>query len=292
MNGLLLVDKPAGPTSHDIVAQLRKQLGEKKSGHAGTLDPQATGLLVLAFGEATKWLPYLPSDKRYRATARFGLATDSEDIWGTETAKADASQLSAAQLQGAVEALRHETSQVPPMLSALKRDGTPLYELQRQGIVIEREARPLEVFEIKVLEVRPGEQAEVDFEVHCGSGTYVRTLCSVAGAKLAMPACMSALKRLSVGPFELDAAVAPEGAVAGRLLGAGRALAHLKELKVGPELEAALSHGNDIGLAGDDWVAGEDWRLSDSEGRLLALAVPQKVGAEWRMKPGRVFNKL
>jgi tRNA pseudouridine55 synthase len=285
MTGLLLVDKPAGLTSHDVVDQARAALNEKKSGHAGTLDPQATGLLVLAFGDATRWLPYLKGDKRYRCTLKFGLETDTEDIWGRETRRSDASGLKPEAIRGALESLRAETSQVPPMVSALRHEGRRLYEYAREGVLIERKARPLEIFELTVLGVR-GDEA--DFEVHCGSGTYVRSLCALAGARLGVGACMAALRRLKVGPFD----VADAGPMqASGLLGPEKALAHLKEYRVAEADEKFLGQGRDLPLEGDGFDEAEAWRLSASDGRLLALGTPKPGASGWRMHPERVFTR-
>jgi tRNA pseudouridine55 synthase len=286
VNGILLVDKPAGLTSHDVVAQARKILGEKKSGHSGTLDPQATGLLVLAFGDATRWLPYLPKDKRYRATLRFGIETDTEDIWGKEVRRSEAFDLSPDEIREALNALKLETHQVPPMVSALKHQGKALYEYAREGVEIERAARPLEIFDLKVLAVRA---EEADFELHCGSGTYVRSLCSKAGALLKVGACMSSLRRLACGAFQVDDAQSLDQLDPSRLMGPETALAHLKELTVASSDEKALGQGRDLDLAPGAYDAKESWRLSATDGRLLALGSPQRVGLTWRMHPSRVF---
>ena len=287
MTGLCLVDKPAGLTSHDVVDRARAALNEPKSGHAGTLDPQATGLLVLALGDATRWLPYLPSDKRYVASVKFGIETVTEDIWGKETERKDASQLGEAQIRQALESLKKETSQVPPMVSALKHEGKRLYEYARKGIEIERAARPMEIFELKVLAVR-GDEA--DFDVHCGSGTYVRSLCAKAGRKLNVGACMSALRRTAVGPFKIEDAVGIESLSPSRILGADKALAHLKEYKVSPSAERFLGQGRDLAMEPGAHDPLEIWRLSSQDGRLLALGSPRQNGERWSMHPSKVFK--
>src|SRR5258708_4003744 len=207
MTGLLLVDKPAGLTSHDMVDRARSQFGEKRSGHAGTLDPQATGLLVIALGEATRWLPYLPSDKRYVAKVRFGLETSTEDIWGKELRRCDCSALDEGSIRGALTELKQRTSQVPPMVSALKHQGRRLYQYAREGVEVERKARPMEIFSVSVLGIFG---AEAEFEVHCGGGTYVRSLCAEAGRSLGVGGCMSALRRSAVGPFRIEDAAGLE----------------------------------------------------------------------------------
>lgn len=288
MTGLLLVNKPAGLTSHDVVDRARAALNEKKSGHAGTLDPQATGLLVIAFGDATRWLPYLPSDKRYAATVRFGIETVTEDIWGKETSRRDASKLGEPDIRRTLESLVSEKSQVPPMVSALKHKGKPLYEYARQGIEIERKARPLEVYEIKVTAIRP---EEADFEIHCGTGTYVRSLCAKAGRMLNVGACMSALSRTAVGPFRLEDACSIEAMDASKLLGPDKALAHLREFKVSSSAEKFLGQGRDLAMEPGEYDASETWRLNSSDGRLLGLGSPKQNGGAWAMHPDRVFAR-
>jgi tRNA pseudouridine55 synthase len=286
MDGILLLDKPAGLTSHDVVSRLRKLLGTRAIGHAGTLDPQATGLLVVAVGNATRWLPYLPADKSYRATLRLGLATDTEDIWGRETARDDAPEPDPAALERALLGLAGLTEQVPPMVSALKQDGRKLYELAREGVTVERRARPVTISAVRVLALR-GQEA--DFEVDCGGGTYVRSLCVEAGRGLGRPACMAALRRLRSGNFSLDQALPQERwqpeALAAALLGADQALAHLPSKDLDDAEAADVAHGRSVAAPS---AQPGPWRLNH-RGRLQALADadPSKEG---RLNPRRVFQ--
>jgi tRNA pseudouridine55 synthase len=284
MDGIALVQKAAGMSSHDVVAAARKRLGEKKSGHGGTLDPQATGLLVLAFGDATRWLPYLPGDKRYRARIRFGLETESEDIWGKVLRRSE-TQVLEKEIREVLESLRELKEQVPPMVSALKHQGRPLYEYARQGLEIERAARPLEIFELKVLGVE-GQSAE--FEVHCSAGTYVRSLCAEAGRRLKVGACMEALSRTACGQFRLESAWPLEALEASKLLGAAEALSHLKERRLSEGEAKIVGQGGDLGMEGSAG-AGEAWRLNSEDGRLLALAESQERAGAWSLHPKRVF---
>jgi tRNA pseudouridine55 synthase len=287
MQGLLLLDKPAGWTSHDVVAKLRGVLGTRDLGHAGTLDPQATGLLVLAVGNATRWLPYLPGGKTYKATVRFGIESDSEDIWGQVLRQQDASQLEEPRVRAVLEGLVRLKTQVPPMVSALKKDGRRLYALAREGKQVEREARPVEISAVRVLAVRSG---EADFEVDCGAGTYVRTLCAEAGRQLGTGGCMSALQRTRSGVFCLEDA-APESqwtkeALLPRLIDADLALKHLPGLDLSDAQADAVIHGRSLALeAGSEGT----WRLRHQE-RLLALAELSGSGAGWKAAPKRVFN--
>jgi tRNA pseudouridine55 synthase len=287
LTGLLLIDKPANWTSHDVVAKLRGVLGTREVGHAGTLDPQATGLLVLAIGGATRWLNYLPGDKTYKATVRFGVETDTEDIWGQMLQQRDTSKLDEKSIRETLQSLTKLKEQTPPMVSALKKDGRRLYDLAREGQVVEREARPVQIDAVRVTAVRPG---EADFEVDCGAGTYVRTLCAEAGKQLGVGACMAALQRIRSGRFQLSDA-APEAQwtleqLQPRLLDASQALANLRGLDLDDAQAADILQGRSVKVA----QGGEGtWRLNHG-GRLLALAEMTGQGADWKAAPKRVFN--
>jgi tRNA pseudouridine55 synthase len=291
MEGLLLIDKPAGPTSRAVLDSVRRvlELGPRDFGHAGTLDPQATGLLVLALGGATRWLPYLPGGKCYRATVRLGLATDSEDIWGLPTLSESVAAPDPEAFKAALESLCDLREQVVPMVSAVKHEGRRLYELAREGVSVERAARPVRVHAVRVLAVRG---LEADFEVDCGPGTYVRSLCVEAGRRLGLPACMAGLRRLAANGFSVRAALPQErwtpGELREALLGSGEALGHLPERELNLDEADAVRHGRALGLGAG--AAGADrgvWRLTLG-GRLLALAeaVSQDGGL---LRPKRVF---
>ncbi len=282
MEGLLLLDKPAGPSSRGVVDEVGRTLGRRDLGHAGTLDPQATGLLVLALGPATRWLPYLPGGKRYRATVRLGMATDTEEAWGTPTKSVDAPPPPEPEFRAALEGLAGLREQVVPMVSAVRRGGVRLYELARRGVVVEREPRPVEVGAVRVLAVRG---LEADFEVDCGPGVYVRSLCVEAGRRLGLPACMSALRRLAHGPFVIGEALAHSDwsreRLEGSLLGASRALGHLPERSLAPGEAEAVRHGRALEHTGGPGF----WRLT-LDGRLVALAEAPPSGG---LRPRRVF---
>jgi tRNA pseudouridine55 synthase len=288
MTGLLLVDKPAGWTSHDVVAKLRGVLQTREIGHAGTLDPQATGLLVIAVGGATRWLNYLPGDKSYTATLKLGVETDTEDIWGQVLKQQDAGGVTEKALREALQSLTQLTEQTPPMVSALKVDGRKLYELAREGVVVERKARPVRIDTVRVLALRPG---EADFEVDCGPGTYVRTLCSEVGRNLGVGACMSALRRTRSGRFQVADAASEdhwtrEGLQA-RLLDASQALQHLPGLDLDEAQAAEIGFGRSVALPADSRPG--TWRLNHG-GRLLALAEASQQGTAFVAAPKRVFN--
>ncbi len=204
--GFLLVDKEGGWTSHDVVAKCRGILGERRIGHAGTLDPMATGLLVLGVGRATRLLRYVQGGaKRYEARVAFGIATDTLDAEGAilerEPMNFAPEELSAvaARFVGAI-------SQVPPMVSAVKVGGKRLYELARQGIDVEREPRTVQIHGIEVLDVTPGPYPEAEIVVRCGSGTYIRTLADDLARALGGRAHLAALRRTAIGRHDVDGA--------------------------------------------------------------------------------------
>ncbi len=195
-------------TSHDVVARVRRVLQTKRAGHAGTLDPDATGVLVVAVGQATRLLPYMPLEpKVYTARACFGAATSTEDASGTEIETADASALTEAALRAALPAFIGSIAQIPPMVSAVHHEGKRLYELARAGITVEREPRTVQIFGIEMTDFAPGNRAEATLNVSCGSGTYIRTLCADIGKAVGLPAHMKTLVRNAVGRFLLADAV-------------------------------------------------------------------------------------
>jgi len=202
IDGLLLLNKPAGLTSNQALQRVKRLLNAKKAGHTGSLDPAATGMLPLCFGEATKVCAFLlDADKTYRVTARLGIATDTGDADGAEIATADVPELAADEWRGILESFLGESRQVPPMYSALKKDGKRLYELARKGETVEREPRPIRIDEISLLEIAG---TRLVFWVHCSKGTYVRTLVEDIAKKAGTVAHTARLHRESVGDFRAD----------------------------------------------------------------------------------------
>jgi tRNA pseudouridine55 synthase len=205
IDGLLLVDKPMDWTSHDVVSCVRSRFQLSKTGHCGTLDPIATGLLMLLLGRATKLQDRLMSeDKVYSGTMRLGVETDSQDRSGEQTATADIGELTEAQIQTVVAGFVGPQQQQPPMVSAIKKDGTPLYKLARKGIVVERKSRPIIIHAFSLTRTA---LPDVDFRVHCSKGTYIRTLCADVGRALGCGAHMLELRRESSGGFQVADAV-------------------------------------------------------------------------------------
>lgn len=210
LDGVLLLDKPEGLSSNHALQRAKRTVDARKAGHTGTLDPFATGLLICCFGRATKIsAAMLEADKVYEATLTFGEETDSGDLTGHITARApaDFGSVDAAALEAALTAFRGEIEQIPPMISALKRDGKPLYEYARQGIELERPPRRIVIHALDLLACE-GRTARL--RVHCSKGTYVRTLAQDIGRRLGCLAHLSALRRTAVGPFPIEQAVGLE----------------------------------------------------------------------------------
>ncbi len=206
---VLLVDKPAGPTSHDVVARVRRTAGHTRVGHTGTLDPPATGVLVVCLGRATKLVRFLQAGtKTYTARIRLGIATDTQDATGVELARVDASHLDEATVCGALQVFQGEIEQIPPMVSAVKVDGQRLHELARRGETVERTARRVEVSSLVVDRFVPGTVAEVDVLLTCSAGTYVRTIAHDLGAALGVGGSLASLRRVANGPFAAEECVA------------------------------------------------------------------------------------
>ncbi|ABL82690.1 MULTISPECIES: tRNA pseudouridine(55) synthase TruB [unclassified Nocardioides] len=206
--GLVVVDKPGGLTSHDVVSRVRRLTGTRKVGHAGTLDPMATGVLVLGINRATRLLGHLMlTEKAYDATIRLGVATSTDDAEGEVTATASAAGLDEATVRAAAAEFVGDLLQVPTAVSAIKVDGKRAYQRVRAGEEVALEARPVTVHELVVHEVRPaGDTCDLDVAVRCSSGTYVRAIARDLGARLGVGGHLTALRRTAVGPYGLDVA--------------------------------------------------------------------------------------
>jgi tRNA pseudouridine55 synthase len=210
-DGFLVLDKPPGRTSHDLVADVRRATKIKKVGHAGTLDPMATGIVVVAIGRCTRLIRFIQDQpKEYLATAVFGVATDSLDADGTETDRMEMEVDIAELRRVAAERFTGEIMQVPPMVSALKKDGKRLYELAREGVEIERDARPVTIYDLEIASVGTGPHPEIRFRVVCGKGTYVRSLADDLARAVGGFAHLTALRRTTTGGAELEDAITPD----------------------------------------------------------------------------------
>ena len=199
VNGVIIVDKPQGLSSNDAVQKAKRLLNAQKVGHTGALDPLATGVLPLCFGEATKFSQFLlDSDKRYWVRIRLGVSTDSGDADGKVLEERPVPELSEADIETALNSFRGEISQVPSMFSAVKHKGQPLYKLARQGIEIEREARQVTIYSNELVSF---DGQDLELEIHCSKGTYVRTIAEDLGEQLGCGAHVTALRRRQAGPY-------------------------------------------------------------------------------------------
>jgi len=207
-SGLVIVDKPGGMTSHDVVARIRRLAGTRRVGHAGTLDPMATGVLVVGVEKATRLLGYLSlTEKEYVATIRLGQSTTTDDAEGEPSGGAPASGVSADALRTEIARLTGEIRQVPPGVSAIKVGGQRAYKLTRAGAAPELAARPVTVYEFTVTALRPlGDFLDIDATIRCSSGTYIRALARDLGAALGTGGHLTSLRRTAVGPYRLDQA--------------------------------------------------------------------------------------
>jgi tRNA pseudouridine55 synthase len=204
MDGFLNLNKPLGLTSHDCVAQVRRLLNTKKVGHAGTLDPAASGVLPIAIGRATRLLQYLPEGKAYRATVRFGLTTDSDDLDGAILTQTPAPQLSEAAVVAALPQFQGRIQQVPPSYSAIQVNGKRLYDLARSGQAVTAPTREVEIHSIAVLAWRSGEYPEIDLAIACGSGTYIRSIARDLGQIVGTGATLAGLCRTASSGFAIN----------------------------------------------------------------------------------------
>lgn len=269
MNGLLLIDKEQDWTSNDVVAKLRGVLHEKRVGHAGTLDPMATGLLVVLVGRATRASMYAEAQqKHYLARLRLGLTTDTQDIWG-RTVREQPADVPEDRLRDVLQQFTGEIAQVPPMYSAIKINGRKLYDIARRSGEIERQPRPVTVHSIELLGRKDGDWV---LDIRCSKGTYVRTLCHDIGEVLGCGGCLSALRRLEVGAFSVENAhtIAEVEAAADRealLIPTDRLFADRPRLTVRGAAEQKLRCGNTLKT---DTAPGE-YRVYAENGEFLAL---------------------
>ena len=299
MNGILIIDKPAGLTSHDVVARVRRILRERRVGHTGTLDPFATGVLVLLVGRATRLAQFLSgADKEYEALIRFGYATETGDCEGAPRGFDEDGPIvepvpdwSEQEIEAALAGQRGEIEQVPPMYSAKKVKGKKLYELARRGLEIERAAVSVKIYELEALHdsgptLRRNEDGTLDVRVRvrCSAGTYVRTLAESIGASLGVGAHLAALRRTRAGEFGLEEAVtlekleqeAADGAGAERvLISLSAALSWMPSVHLTSEAAERARHGVAVRLgdhAEEKYEDGQNVRVMDELGDLIAVA--------------------
>jgi tRNA pseudouridine55 synthase len=299
MDGALIIDKPAGMTSHDVVALARKIIGERRVGHTGTLDPFATGVLVVLVGRATRLAQFLSgAEKEYEAVIRLGYATDTGDVTGKHInesefpAEARSTQsIRKEEIEGALAALRGEIEQTPPMYSAKKIAGQKLYELARRGEEVERKAVRVTISqfdalpsESPLLKTNDDGTSDLSVRVVCSAGTYVRTLAESVGERLGVGAHLAELRRTRAGQFKIADAitlerlndVAQSGSLAQVLLSPDAALAHLPVVNLSADDGSRICHGIDLQIqevAANGWSAGQTVRMRNTDGQLIAVGV-------------------
>ena len=272
MNGILLIDKPPLWTSNDVVSKLKGVLKERRIGHSGTLDPLATGLLVVFAGRATRAVSFAEShDKRYTAALRLGLRTDTQDISGNAISKGQ-TDVKDEELDRVLSCFVGEIEQTPPMYSAVRVNGKRLYELARKGIEVERKPRKITVYSI---ERKGRESGDIVLDIKCSKGTYIRTLCSDIGEMLGCGACMSALRRTEAGMFSVENAYtldevireAEIGDVSSLLLPTETIFSEYERITVSASAEAKVRNGNPVSFSAPDGT----YRVCSQQGEFLAL---------------------
>ncbi len=301
MDGALIIDKPAGMTSHDVVALVRRILGERRVGHTGTLDPFATGVLVVLVGRATRLAQFLSgAEKEYEAILRLGYATDTGDLTGARvekdkpgfTAETQRTQsFRGEQIEGALASLRGEIEQTPPMYSAKKIAGKKLYELARRGEEVERKAVLVTVSQFEALptdgsRLKTNDDGTSDLSVRvvCSAGTYVRSLAESVGERLSVGAHVATLRRTRAGQFKIENAitldrlndVAQSGSVEQVLISPDAALAHLALVNLNAQDVSLVCHGIDLQIEAslaDGWSARQPVRLRNTDGQLIAVGI-------------------
>lgn len=295
MDGVLIIDKPAGWTSHDVVARARHLLQERRVGHTGTLDPFATGVLVLLIGRATRLAQFLSGlEKEYEAVIRLGFATDTGDVTGkplinSETLNAEAFEVKfgESEIEAALASLRGEIDQVPPMYSAKKQQGRKLYELARRGEEVERQPVRITIQRFETNRAKGGllkdnldGTYDLDVLVACSAGTYVRTLAEDFGKRLGIGAHVAELRRTRVGAFQIAHAITleqlqesiAEESLGRVLLMPDAALEHLPSIDLTDDEVRKARNGVNVSVQKPNWTDGEQVRLRDEHGHLVAVA--------------------
>ena len=281
MDIIISLNKPKGITSQDAVTKVKRILNIKKAGHTGTLDPMATGLLLVCVNKATRLASYFTDlDKDYRAVMKLGESTDTQDAEGTVTASSDKVDFDDSTIRDAFKAFEGKILQQPPMFSALKHKGKALYKYARKGIEIERKPREINIYNIKLLKINI---PYIEFSVRCSKGTYIRTLCYDIGQKLGTEAHMSELERTAIGSFKVNESLNPDelrSAAERAQLNEGvhtlnEALYWMPEFKLRKEQVMPVIHGNPITLKeselSEEYEKGTDIRITSPDGALLAI---------------------
>lgn len=291
MQGFLNVHKPAGITSHDCVAKLRKVLKTRQIGHGGTLDPAAVGVLPIAVGKATRLLQFLPSEKAYRAVIRFGLRTTTDDLEGEVIERHPAPTLTLEQVQTVLPAFLGTISQVPPRYSAIQVGGKRLYNLARSGADIEVPSRLVEIDRIDVLHWRAGDFPELEVAIHCGAGTYIRSIARDMGNLLQTGGTLAALTRTYSSGFCLDDSVELAAITdTTPLIAPELALTHLPAITLSVQEAQQWCHGQRLARPPQPEMLPGACRVLDESNRFLGIGDWQAVDLDWRLQPKVVYG--
>lgn len=294
VHGVFLLDKPQGMSSNDILQKVKRLFQANKAGHTGALDPLATGMLPICLGEATKFSQFLlDSDKRYQVTAKLGERTDTSDAEG-QVVEARAVNVGEAEIIAALDQFRGDILQVPTMFSALKHNGKPLYEYARQGITVEREARPITIFELRFIEYSA---PYLTLEVHCSKGTYIRTLVDDLGEVLGCGAHVTVLRRLAVANYPIEAMISyedlqnlsenqPLEALDQHLLPLDTAVESLPKINLTAEQTKAVGFGQRVKFENINQTYGQV-RLFSENGQFLGVA---EITNDNVIRPSRMVN--
>ncbi|MFD2116782.1 tRNA pseudouridine(55) synthase TruB [Paenibacillus yanchengensis] len=304
MEGILAVWKPAGWTSHDVVAKVRRLLGVKRIGHTGTLDPIVTGVLPLCIGRATRVVEYMQErPKAYTATLRLGIATDTEDITGNIIEQVDDFQVNIDDITAVLETFVGEVEQTPPMYSAVKVNGKRLYELAREGKTVERKTRQVTIYNIKLLEEHLADrEATFTFEVECSKGTYIRTLCVDIGKKLGIPATMTQLVRTQSAGITANDCLTLEqieqfmqsDELQNHLIATDEAIDHLDQICIADDQTSRILQGQRVkwqmlGITvPEDWAEGHIIKIYNASSQFLGIFTVNRENEVFQ--PVKIFS--
>ena len=293
LNGLIIIDKEPGFTSHDVVSRVRRILSFRKVGHTGTLDPDATGVLPICIGKGTRVSDMLMmSDKEYVARVKLGLVTDTQDISGEVLSEKDASHITHSDIEDAVRHFVGDIDQIPPMYSAIKIDGQKMYDLARQGIEVERKPRRITVYDIQLSDVGEG---GFTMRVKCSKGTYIRTLCHDIGQYLGCGACMETLRRTQSSVFTIDAAhtlsqleqAVSEGRLEDVLLPVDTVFTHYTAVTADHEIKTRLKNGAPSTVP----YALGTYRVYDESGEFIAIGEVKRINGRNKIVVVKYFGQ-
>lgn len=303
MNGILVVNKPTGKTSHQVVSAARKWTGIRKIGHAGTLDPDVTGVLPLFIGWTTRLVEFLMDQpKSYRAKMRIGFSTTTQDASGDIVEQVDRAHVKEADVEKVIASFIGTITQIPPIYSALKIQGQRAYDLARAGETPTMQPRQVLIYSLQVLSMDlDAAHPMVEFDVTCSKGTYIRTLCQDIGAHLGYPAHMTHLVRTRTGPFELSDAhawdvleqAAQDGTIQELLADPIKAVEHLPRLEVNQEQAIKVSYGQPLPIdpKTNSFAMGQNIRIEDSESNVLAIYQVNEAMGIHQLNPYKVFSR-